>query len=327
MRYYDITINPIKNGKPIRFSSAGLTGAPISSALRVDLEVYQQEFHQAGQNSYVRIYGINYKDIDRFSDLNPKLPLDDANNYAGIVVKGGMSKGLPLAKPAQQGILVDGVIGQAFANWVGNEITLDLVILPRIGSPNAPVNLPLNWIKGQTLEAAVRQALAIGYKNTKISGNFSPDLKYPEDQPAIYYDLEELATYVYNTSKKIIPRNDYQGATITYTADGFLLSDGTTQKAAKKIEYTDFIGNVTWIDIATIQAKLVMRGDLTINDRVQFPEKFPQTTVVNSFSQFRNKISQPGEFQINQIRHVGSSRQPSADSWVTIINCLVEPPK
>lgn len=322
MRYYDITITP-RNAAPIRFSSAGLGGKPISSALRVDLDIYQQEFHQAAQNSYVRVYGINYKDISKFADLNPQVPLDNPDNFARIVVKAGMSKGLPLAKPEQQGILVDGVIGQAFANWVGNEITLDLVILPRIGSPAAPINLPLDWKKNQTLEAAVRQSLAVGYPNTPIKGGFSPKLKYPEDQQAIYYDLEQLATYVYNTSKSIDPANNYQGATITYTADGFLLSDGTNQPAAKKIEYTDFIGNTTWLDIATIQAKLVMRGDLTILDRVQFPDTFPQTNLPNSFSQYRNKLSQPGQFQITQIRHVGSSRQPSADSWVTIINCLV----
>jgi hypothetical protein len=311
----------------MRWTTTSLGFTPNTSALRVDLDIYQQLFHQAGQNSYVRLYGINYKDIAEFANLNPALPLNNPANFATIIVRAGMSKGLPLAKPNQQGILVQGFIGQAFANWIGNEITLDLVIIPRIGSPTSPVNLPFVWNKGQTLEAAVRQSLQVGYQGTPILGNYSPDLIYPEDQPAQYYDLENLATYVYNTSKQIKPQNDYQGATITYTADGFLLSDGTNKPAAKKIEYTDFIGNVTWLDVATIQAKLVMRGDLAINDRVQFPATFPQTNGVNSFSQFRNKISQPGEFQINQIRHVGSSRQPSADSWVTIINCLVELPK
>jgi hypothetical protein len=327
MRYYDITINPINNGKQIRYTTSSLGFVPNTSALRVDLDIFQQMYHQAGLNSYVRIYGINYKDIAEFTNLNPILPLNNANNFATITVRAGMSKGLPLAKPAQQGILVTGFIGQAFANWVGNEITLDLIIIPRIGSPSSPVNLPFVWNQGQTLEAAVRQCLQVGYQGTPILGNYSPDLVYPENQPAQYYDLENLATYVYNTSKQIKPQNDYQGATITYTADGFLLSDGTTKPAAKKIEYTDFIGNVTWLDVGTIQAKLVMRGDLTINDRVQFPATFPQTNLVNSFSQFRNKVSQPGEFTINQIRHVGSSRQPSADSWVTIINCLVELPQ
>lgn len=322
MRYYEIIITPTNSPQMI-FSSTGSAGFPNGSALRVDLDIYQQMYHQAGLNSFVRIFGINYKDIAKFADLNPKLPLNIAKNFAGIQISAGMSKGLPFANPKQQGILIKGSIGQAFANWQGNEVTLDLVIIPLIGSPSNALNIPFNWQKQQTLEAAVRQSLQVAFPQQKITGAFSPDLVYPENQAAIYYDIEELATYVYNTSKSIIPRNDYLGATITQTANGIILNDGTVpNQKVFNIDYTDFIGNTTWLNVATIQAKLVMRGDLAINDKVQFPDTFPQTNAINSFSQYRNKLSQPGQFVINQIRHVGSNRQTSADNWVTIIDCI-----
>ena len=322
MRFYEIIITPL-NGAPIIFSTLGSAGTPNGSALRVDFDIYQQQFNQAGLNSFIRIYGISYKQISQLSNLNPKLPLNDAANFATIQIKAGMSKGLPLAKPAQQGLLVKGLVGQAFANWQGTEISLDLVIIPNIGTPSDPVNIPFAWKKGDTLESAVKASLAIAYPQSEISGSYSSDLVYSEDQAGFYYDIEELATYVYRTSKSIKTDPNYVGAQITINADGILLNDGTsTSGSTVQIDYTDLIGNLTWLNVGTIQAKLVMRGDLKINQKVKFPKGSPVTNLVNSFSQYRNNPSFNGEFIINQIRHVGSSRQATADNWATIINCI-----
>ena len=325
MRYYEVVITPL-NGAPIIFSTLGSAGTPNGSALRVDFDIYQQQFNQAGLNSFIRIYGISYKQMNQLANLNPQIPLSDPNNFAKIQISAGMSKGLPFAKPQQQGVLVRGLIGQAFANWQGTEITLDLVIIPNAGSPTDPVNIPWSWKKGDTLESAVRKALAIAYPTTPVSGSYSSDLIYTEDQAGFYYDIEQLATYVYNTSKSIKTSSNYIGAMITQTPDGFILSDGTQSTGGTlQIAYTDLIGNLTWLNVGTIQAKLVMRGDLSINQKVNFPRGSPITNIVNSFSQYKNNVSFQGEFLITQIRHVGSSRQAGADNWVTIINCI-EPP-
>jgi hypothetical protein len=325
MRYYEVIITPI-NGAPIIFSTLGSAGTPNGSALRVDFDIYQQQFNQAGLNSFIRIYGISYKQISQLANLNPKLPLTDTANFATIQISAGMSKGLPFAKPAQQGVLVKGLIGQAFANWQGTEISLDLVIIPNAGSPTDPVNIPWAWKKGETLETAVRRSLGIAYPSTPITGSYSSDLVYTEDQPGFYFDIEQLATYVYNTSKSIKTEPTYIGAQITQTSDGFILSDGTkTTGSTLQPAYTDLVGNLTWLNIGTIQAKLVMRGDLAINQKIKFPQGSPVTNIVNSFSQYKNNVSFQGEFLISQIRHVGSSRQASADNWVTIINCIEAP--
>ena len=322
MRYYEIIITPLNGKGQILFNTLGSAGNSNGSALRVDFEIFQQQFNQSGLNSFIRIYGLSYKQLGQIADLNPKIPLDKEDNFAKIQISAGMSKGLPLAKPAQQGILVKGLIGQAFANWQGTEISLDLVIIPSMGSSVNPVNIPWSWKKGNTLESAVRASLGIAFPTTKISGNYSPDLIFTEDQSGFYYDLEELSTYVYRQSKAIISKPSYIGAMITQTADGFVLNDGTTNTGTtKQIKFTDLIGNLTWLDIGTIQAKLVMRGDLAINQIVKFPKGSPITNTINSFSQYRNNLSFQGEFQISKIHHLGYSRQPSADNWVTIIDC------
>jgi hypothetical protein len=325
MRYYEIIITPL-NGAPIIYSTQGSAGTPNGSALRIDFDIYQQQFNQAGLNSFIRIFGISYKQISQLANLNPKIPLTNPNNFAKIQISAGMSKGLPFAKPSQQGILVKGLIGQAFANWQGTEISLDLVIIPNVGSTSDPVNIPLSWKKGNTLESAVRASLSIAYPSTPISGSYSSDLVYTEDQVGFYYDIEQFATYVYNTSKSIKTNPNYIGAQITQTSDGFILSDGTKSTGnTLQVQYTDIIGNLTWLNVGTIQAKLVMRGDLSINQKIKFPQGSPVTNIVNSFSQYRNNVSFQSEFLITQIRHVGSSRQASPDNWVTIVNCI-EPP-
>ena len=325
MRYYEVIITPL-NGAPIIFSTQGSAGTPNGSALRIDFDIYQQQFNQAGLNSFIRVFGISYKQISQLANLNPKIPLTNPDNFAKIQISAGMSKGLPFAKPSQQGVLVKGLIGQAFANWQGTEISLDLVIIPNVGSARDPINIPLSWKKGNTLESAVKASLGIAYPTTPISGSYSPDLVYTEDQAGFYYDIEQFATYVYNTSKSITTDPNYLGAMITQTPDGFVLSDGTkTTGGTLQVKYTDIIGNLTWLNVGTIQAKLVMRGDLSINQKIKFPQGSPVTNTVNSFSQYRNNVSFQSEFLITQIRHVGSSRQASADNWVTIINCI-EPP-
>ena len=321
MRYYEVIITPI-GGAPIIFSTNGSAGIPNGSALRIDLDLYQQFASKANLSSFIRLYGISYKLIGQLSNLNPQLPLTNPNNWAKIQVSAGMSKGLPFAKPAQQGVLIKGSIGQAFANWQGTEISLDLVIVPEIGSNTDPVNIPFSWKKGKTLESAVRESLKIAYYEISVLGSYSSNLVYTEDQNGFYYDIDQFAKYIYNTSKSINIDPKYLGAQIIKTSEGYILTDGTaTTGSSTAINYTDIIGNLTWLNSLTIQAKLVMRGDLNINQKIRFPNGSPITTSVNSFTQYRNNPSFQGEYTITEIHHVGSSRQSGADNWVTIVNC------
>ena len=89
-----------------------------SSALNVELDIPVSPGHLT-VGAFVRIWGI-----DRQTLLNARV-----FNRQSIQVFGGMQKGLPLANPNQQGLLVQGSIFPALGNWVGTDQTLDLYIV------------------------------------------------------------------------------------------------------------------------------------------------------------------------------------------------------
>ena len=306
MRFYDITITPPLE-EPNRFNAFSFSsqsgfGSDNYSCLRVDLDIYQNAYHQYASNGYVRVFGINLKDLGQIGNYNPVIQSDGRKvQLCGIYIQVGMSKGLPYANPRQRGIILQGSILQAFANWQGTEVTLDLVIVPGYVDSNSLRNIPFVMQKNQELTGAVKQALRTAYPTTNINGSFSDGLKYTEDTQAQNFDLLTLSSTVNQISKSI--KKDP-----TYT---------------KQIAFTDIIGNLTWLGINTIQAKVVMRGDLNIGDYISFQSGIPVLNIVNNSSQYRNKIAFNGVFFITKLHHVGSSRQADGNAWVTIIEAII----
>src|SRR6202012_4869403 len=142
-----------------------------------------------------------------------------------VVVYGGMAKGLPLANPAQAGILIKGTVFQCFGNWLGRETSLEMFIVAK--APTA--NLAYKWPKGGSLEAAVRQVLNIAFPQSSVTGGFDPSLVYTEEQPFAYTNLAQFGKWVFDTSKTINTSAGYMGAKIAQTPKGFNLYDGTNQ--------------------------------------------------------------------------------------------------
>jgi hypothetical protein len=318
MRYYEIQISPsslsTSSFAPITFSTLTPLKTDNGSALSVDIDIFQTWYHQPAQNGYIKIKGVDFKDLNQSANFN----------LARIKVSVGMSKGLPYAQPNQAGLIIDGTILQCFGNWLGSEVSLDFVIGAATYNPKTDVNLSFNWKKGDTLQSAVTNSLKKAYPNIPVNGSFSSNLVYTEDQWGQYTNLLSFSKQMNHYSKQIITSEGYLGASITNTPSGFLLFDGTSPSPkTTKVNFTDIVGNLTWIDIATIQAKLIMRSDLNVGDNIVFPKGSPVLNIVNNFSQYRNNISFNGTFQINQVRHVGSSRQADGNSWCTIVNALI----
>lgn len=315
MRYYHIAItSPTNAFSPKIYTTLAQNGNVNGSALQVDLDIFQTFFHQPSQVGSVIIYGVD------FSDLN-----QSANwNGAQITISIGMSAGLPLANPAQSGQVINGTILQSFGNWQGTYVSLNLLIIPSTINPDADVNLSFNWAQGATLQSAITSTLNIAYPTLSVFGALSQNLVFTETQAAQYFTLKTFSQFINNVSKQIINDANYIGASINVTPGGFILTDGTTSpQKTTLIEFNDFVGNLTWLDIATIQAKLVMRADLNIGEKVIIPRGAPTTNTATSFSQLRNLTSFNGEFLITKIRHVGSSRHADANAWVTIVDCVV----
>ena len=132
-----------------------------------------------------------------------------------------------------------------------------------------------------------------------------------------------LSAAINRISKQIDKSPEYTGAMITATNSGFFLTDSkVTPTATKKIAFTDVIGNLTWLGINTISAKVIMRGNLNVGDYISFEKNIPINNTVNNFSQYRNNISFDGIFYVSKLHHIGSSRSPDGNGWVTTIEAI-----
>lgn len=197
-----------------------------------------------------------------------------------------------------------------------------MIVNPKAGTNDSPVNLAYNWKQGTTLESALRQVLSIAFPKTVITGSLNPSLVHTEDAPFVYRTLGQLGEFALKTSKSIISDPAYMGVQIVPTATGFHLFDGTVIPVAKEISYLDMIGNSTWVDQGTIQLKTVLRADLNVGDIIDLPPRLNIVQNANSYTWARNTSAFTGKYMITSIRHLGNSRQPDANSWCTVIECI-----
>lgn len=284
-------------------------------ALNVELDVPVIQFATPMGNSTVRVWGIGINDIK------------NASYYNNMVLKlyAGMAKGLPLANPKQQGLLMEGVINQCFGNWQGVDMTLDFVVVYGIGGTVVnPQNLVLNWTKGTTLGAAIKAALAVAAPTISCNDFSSPNLVQDHDEPAAYANLAQLSEYAYQKSRALL-KGDYPGISLVLRNGAFFIYDNTTPKTPKDIVFTDLIGQPAWLASNEIQFKTAMRGDINVSDYIRLPPS-QVSTQAQSYSQYRDGSVIQGSFMVDQVRHIGNFRQPDGNSWVTVFNAHPVPP-
>lgn len=321
MRYYKIDITDPATGNPIlpkSLQGLGITsllanGVTNPGALQVELDIPIAFAATPAGQALVRIWGLGLAAAGNAFNLN----------NMNITVSGGMAKGLPLANPAQQGILMQGTIQQAFGNWVGLDQTIDLIVGPQIGTHENPKNISFGWVAQTTMASAIASTLSVAFPGVPQNINISPNLILNHDQVGYYYSLEEFAAVVKAFSQKIIG-GSYPGVDIAYDGTSLTVADGTVQPTAKPINFQDMIGQPTWIDFSTIQVKLIMRGDLHIWDIVTLPPSLV-TSSQQAFTQFQDKTTFTGNYYITKVHHFGNSRQPDAASWNTTLNLIAIP--
>lgn len=295
---------------------------PAALNIEMDLIIYGA-VAAADSASYIRIWGLSLKELSSAFDLNGMK----------IQISGGMSKGYPLANPAQQGVLVKGNINQAFGNWIGTDMTLDMYLRAEdFGSLEAPANYTQTWAKGEPLADMIARALKVVAPNLQQEITISSDRIANQDKPSVYSTLSQFAQMIQAQTYHALSPTD-QGVIIAsdgQTVRVFEKGSGTTS-GAKQINFQDLVGQVTWVDAGVIQAKLVMRGDLRIGDVVKFPKGLVVTTTSNAMSAFggtgsqhpANTLTFSGTFQIIQMQHWGNFRIADAAAWNTTINCAI----
>jgi hypothetical protein len=323
MRYYTIIISDPQSGKEFQRYSSFQNGQTLAGALDIEFDIPVVPFAAPMGVPYVRVWGI------------PLAQISQSNNLVGkrIQVFGGMQKGLPLANPNQNGLLVQGFIQQALGNWVGNDMTLDMFIATAATPANLALNdsadsalddvvpnIVLNWKANTPLAQAIEDTLTTAYPGFSVDIAISDDLVRAEDQWGFYSSLTEFSQWVKMTSLDIVGDN-YAGVDITVRDKVFVVRDGTTETPPKLIAFQDLVGQPTWIDSPFINIKLVMRADLQVWDFIKLPEKgVLAVTTPQAVSQFRNLPTFKGVFFISRVRHVGHYRQPTAESWVTVVD-------
>lgn len=342
MRYYKIEITDPDTGeliKPAAFKNIDMdatytsyvNGKTLTAALNIELDIPIATYAQPRQGAILRIWGVSIQEISQASDLN----------FKNIKIYAGMQKGLPLAKPNQSGLIMEGTIFQAFGNWAGTDQTLDLVLLPPMGTNNQPVNLQWNWQANSPMSQALRETLTTGFPRYEVQVVVSDELKMAATQTGTYGTLSEFSTMVLRLSQsrqfagiRPLGGGPYTGVSIVVRGNKVIAYDGTadygsaTFESPKKIEFEDMIGQPTWIGPATMNFRAVMRADLNVGDYIRMPDRinspYVLTTPGAAFPNVpaRDKSTFKGRFVIVEIHHFGNFRQGDAASWVTSINAV-----
>ena len=317
MRYYQISITNPTTGAAILPSSLG--GYAISSllpngrtnpaALLVEFDLPMANFFDPDNNAFVRIWGLGLGAIGNAFNLN------DAN----ISVSLGMSSGLPLANPAQRGLVVSGTIFQAYGNWLGTDQTVDINILAGGHKPTNGNAFVFQWTAGTPLNVAIAQMLNTAVPTAKQVINISPNLVINSTETGYYTSLQQFASYI-NARTQPILGGTYPGVRMTGDGNTITVWDNTAPAApAITINFQDLLGQPTWIDAATIEVKLVLRGDLRLGSLITLPQSLA-TQTLGSLLRLQDKTTFTGTYFITQIHHYGNSRQADAMSWNTTIN-------
>ena len=312
MRLYSLAVVDPATGKAAFTAGSYPGGVYDPGALNVMFDVYTYQFAQPKGGSSLTVEGVS-----------PTI-LTNAQNFAKpgkqylIELRGGMGAGLPLANPAQAGVLFQGAIYQSFGNWLGTEINLNLVFYASSVFAASP-NLVLNWTAGMPLAQALTNALTTAYPSAKIKMQIGSYV-LAHDEKAFHGTMEQFAAHIAEITGDAVQ--------ITSNGDTILVYDGSYKPGTIQIQFTDFVGQPTWVESNIIQIALVMRADISVGSIVLLPTQlisqpgFVQTTAASLPSMNNYQIAIKGKFSVISVRQIGNLRQPDGQAWCTVINAV-----
>jgi hypothetical protein len=163
------------------WQSSSLAGQPNPNALQIEFDLPVSMLHLPQGLQLIRVWGLGLHCITQaqLANLNPTQNSSGKLVYNSFTLSGGMSAGLPLANPAQQGVIASGIIWQAFGNWEGTEQTLDLIVAPYIDGLQGAVSL--TWKRGTSLQSALALAFQQAFPTFAAKINVSSSLIAPSE--------------------------------------------------------------------------------------------------------------------------------------------------
>jgi hypothetical protein len=345
MRFYDITITDPANPDNKQTYTSWFNGQNDPGALNVIFDFPVVPYSTTRGAAMVEISGIPLQSISFATNLNNK----------NVSISAGFKPGLPLATQAsryQEGPIVVGFILQAYGNWVGNNMTLNLVISPGqaaspaqpattaaqqpasasatatapLGSPQRPADFSFLMPVGMNLETAIKNTLSTALPT------FAREIKIrniiaPGPRSFVARSLSEFAQKIKQLSQQI-EGEFYRGVEVVMQGGNTLLVyDGTIPTKQINIQFADLIGQPTWIEPFKIQFKCPLRADLQVGYNVKLPEGFYgiQPNAPSTPYPYRFQSAQQDTYNIIELRHVGNFRQPDGNSWATIVTCAFIP--
>lgn len=334
MRFYDITITD-QTGNTITLDgvdgpvtmhwSSHKNGVMVPGALNVEWDVPTAAMDTPVGDSYVKIWGIDLLTLNRVSNLR----------WQNITIQAGMQSGLPLAteqaqaKPARNGIIFQGTILQPYGNWQGVEQSLDFVVTTQIKS--VPTDTP-SLKKLLVFDCAPNQSFASALQKTvsdaKIASsiNIDPRLVASERITFSADNAGRFGQQIAEQSINVLNDPTYSGVKMVKTASGYDFVDQSFTKAGIPVLFNDLIGQPTWIQYLVLQLKLVMRSDIKVGDTIILPKNTNIIQQAKAFNPSEN-LEFTGTAWVQQVRHVANFRQADANSWVTVIDVIINQKK
>jgi hypothetical protein len=275
--------------------------------------------------------------------------ISQSNNFSGRHLKmfAGYTNGLPLANDQvpHQGLILEGTIFPCYGNWVMNNLSITFVVTPGgssgsgTGGPTDPKNVIHNMPKGTKLSDAIHQALSTAFPSMSLDINISDKLVLPYSDWGFHQSITQYAYYVKALSHSILgtPTQGYQGVSIAMNNTKTSVKDGTVKGGVISLAYEDIVGQPTWLKDNTIQVTTLLRGDIDpLASGGQQQIKIPPSLVTMNESQAMmsipggsgtpglngNYLTFQGTWDVTVVRHIGHFRDPSWNSWVTIIEAV-----
>lgn len=337
MRYYDIRVFPpatssapnrvwsslAPSGKVVTSFNGATATAVAAPSGKSDPGALQVEF-----DILASFLGIPGGDVGSSTITIHGVPLSDlqqAQNWYGstIAVRGGMQAGLPLAAPQQAGLLIQGVIYQAFGNWIGDDMNLSFVVVPSGNTLDSPGNFSFVWEKGQALSTAIQNTLQVVYPASTYKIRMNIANTYATAQPIANKSstLTEFAQFINSLTNSAVNISFWNYATL-------LVTDNSVQTNMVHLSFTDLIGQPKWVNPNTMQFMTVMRADIQVGTTIKMPQGLlyapgtVTTTAASAPSQLKYKTAFQGIFTVQSVRHVGNFRDPDGASWASIFEAV-----
>ena len=302
-------------------------GRDDPGALNVEFDFFEYCYGVPGGDSgssTLTIHGPSLQDLQQ------------AQTYVGqrFSMAAGMSAGYPLAKPTQAGSILEGSVFQAFGNWIGTEMTLDFVVVPSVFTLAAPGNFVFNWQPGQSLEDALSQTFSAAYATVtpaptpvyQLSGSYAP---VATGVLTRYSTLRNLGAAVNSMTRAASPSGSGVQISFLNTANTLLVFDGAGSSSQPiQLDFTDLVGQPTWIDSNVMQFVTVLRADLSVGTAIKMPQGLQDapgivTVAASAYpAQLKYKTAFQGTFVIRAVRQIGNFRDPNGASWVTVVQAV-----